>query len=42
MVCFLRRTYLEGSGKLEMARLLGRQEKSERAGTNLRRTLPSA
>jgi GT2 family glycosyltransferase len=38
---FLRRTYLEGSGKLEMARLLGRQEKLQSERDYLRRTLPS-
>jgi glucosyl-dolichyl phosphate glucuronosyltransferase len=38
---FLRRTYLEGSGKLEMARLLGRQEKLQSERDYMRRTLPS-
>jgi glucosyl-dolichyl phosphate glucuronosyltransferase len=38
---FLRRTYLEGRGKLEMARLLGRQEKLQNERDYLRRTLPS-
>jgi glucosyl-dolichyl phosphate glucuronosyltransferase len=38
---FLRRTYLEGSGKLEMARLLGQQEKLQSERDYLRRILPS-
>jgi GT2 family glycosyltransferase len=38
---FLRRTYLEGRGKVEMARLLGRQEKLRDERDYLRRTLPS-
>jgi glucosyl-dolichyl phosphate glucuronosyltransferase len=38
---FLRRTYLEGRGKLEMAKLLGRQEKLENERHYLLRTLPS-
>jgi glucosyl-dolichyl phosphate glucuronosyltransferase len=38
---FLRRNYLEGSGKLEMARLLGRQEKLQSERDYMRRTLPS-
>ena len=38
---FLRRTYLEGRGKVEMARLLGRQEKLQSERDYLRRTLPS-
>jgi glucosyl-dolichyl phosphate glucuronosyltransferase len=38
---FLRRTYLEGRGKVEMAHLLGRQEKLQDERYYLRRTLPS-
>jgi hypothetical protein len=38
---FLRRTYLEGRGKVEMARLLGRQEKLQSERDYMRRTLPS-
>jgi hypothetical protein len=38
---FFRRNYLEGRGKLEMARLLGRQEKLQDERDYLRRTLPS-
>lgn len=38
---FLRRTYFEGSGKLAMARLLGRQERLQSERDYLRRTLPS-
>lgn len=38
---FLRRTYFEGSGKLAMARLLGRQERLQSEREYLRRTLPS-
>ena len=38
---FLRRSYLEGRGKLEMARLLGGQEKLQNERDYLRRTLPS-
>lgn len=38
---FLRRTYLEGQGKVEMARLLGRQEKLQDERNYLRKTLPS-
>ena len=37
---FLRRNYLEGCGKLEMARLLGSQEKLQSERDYLRRTLP--
>jgi glucosyl-dolichyl phosphate glucuronosyltransferase len=38
---FLRRSYNEGRGKLEMARLLGRQEKLQDERDYLFRTLPS-
>jgi len=38
---FLRRTYLEGRGKIEMARLLGKQEKLENERAYLLRTLPA-
>jgi len=38
---FLRRNYLEGAGKLEMVRLLGRNEKLATERDYLRRTLPS-
>lgn len=38
---FLRRNYLEGRGKVEMAYLLGRQEKLEAERGYLLRTLPS-
>jgi GT2 family glycosyltransferase len=38
---FLRRNYLEGRGKVEMAHLLGRQEKLEDERGYLLRTLPS-
>lgn len=38
---FISRSYLEGRGKLEMARLLGRQEKLQDERRYLRRTLPS-
>jgi glucosyl-dolichyl phosphate glucuronosyltransferase len=38
---FIRRNYLEGRGKVEMARLLGRQEKLQDERDYLRRTLPS-
>jgi GT2 family glycosyltransferase len=38
---FLRRTYLEGRGKVEMARLLGRQEKLKDEQDYMRKTLPS-
>lgn len=37
---FLRRNYLEGRGKLEMARLLGNHEKLQSERDYLRRTLP--
>jgi glucosyl-dolichyl phosphate glucuronosyltransferase len=37
---FLRRNYLEGRGKLEMARLLGSSEKLQSERDYLRRTLP--
>jgi glucosyl-dolichyl phosphate glucuronosyltransferase len=38
---FLRRTYLEGKGKVEMAQLLGRQEKLQNERDYVRKTLPS-
>jgi glucosyl-dolichyl phosphate glucuronosyltransferase len=38
---FLKRNYLEGRGKLEIARLLGRQEKLQDERDYLHRTLPS-
>jgi glucosyl-dolichyl phosphate glucuronosyltransferase len=38
---FLRRSYAEGRGKVEMAHLLGRQEKLQDERDYLRRTLPS-
>jgi glucosyl-dolichyl phosphate glucuronosyltransferase len=38
---FLRRSYNEGRGKLEMAHLLGRQEKLQDERDYVRRTLPS-
>jgi glucosyl-dolichyl phosphate glucuronosyltransferase len=38
---FLRRNYLEGRGKVEMARLLGRQEKLQDERDYMRKTLPS-
>jgi GT2 family glycosyltransferase len=38
---FLRRTYGEGRGKVEMANLLGRQEKLQSERDYLRRTLPA-
>lgn len=38
---FLHRTYLEGRGKIEMARLLGKQEKLESERMYLIRTLPA-
>lgn len=38
---FLRRSFNEGRGKLEMAHLLGRQEKLEDERNYVRRTLPS-
>jgi GT2 family glycosyltransferase len=38
---FLRRTYLEGSGKIAMARLLGSQERLQSERDYLRRTLPA-
>jgi GT2 family glycosyltransferase len=37
---FIRRCYLEGRGKVEMARLLGRQERLDDERDYLRRTLP--
>lgn len=37
---FIRRTYHEGRGKVEMAALLGRQEKLQQERDYLRRTLP--
>src|ERR1019366_5134095 len=39
---FLRRNYLEGRGKVEMAHLLGRQENLQDERDYLRRTLPAA
>jgi hypothetical protein len=39
---FLKRNYLEGRGTLEMARLLGRQEKLQDERDCLHRTLPSS
>jgi GT2 family glycosyltransferase len=38
---FLRRTYLEGFGKLEMSRLLGKQEQLQSERDYIRSTLPS-
>jgi GT2 family glycosyltransferase len=38
---FLRRSYLEGRGKVEMAQLLGRQEKLQDELDYVRKTLPS-
>lgn len=38
---FLRRTYLEGFGKLEMSRLLGKQEQLQSEREYIRSTLPS-
>ena len=38
---FLRRTYYEGYGKIEMTHLLGRQEKLQDERDYLRRTLPA-